>query len=165
LNPPPAAQKAPKHELIVQVININLGKNNGIITKCRELEGYSLWVDKVRKLEKKLKKEYPDLESDDIGNRAVAGAIEYCKARDILKEYWESLTMEEIKMLVTDWMLEDTIELEKEAARDEGREEGLKEGRKEGRKELLELLRKGYTLEQVEKMLENRETSTKTAGK
>jgi len=39
-------------ELIVRVININQGRNEGIIRKCKTLNGYCAFVEKVREYER-----------------------------------------------------------------------------------------------------------------
>jgi flagellar biosynthesis/type III secretory pathway protein FliH len=57
-----------------------------------------------------------------------------------------------INMLLTEWNIDDA----KVIWREEGWEEGMEKGREEGRAEvqtILNLVRQGYTAEQIEKML------------
>ena len=86
-------------ELEVQVININEGRNEGMIRKCKELYGYSAFTAKVREYEK----ETGNLEA------ALKKAIEYCCQHDIIKEFLEKHSMEVMSMLMTEFNLEDAI--------------------------------------------------------
>jgi hypothetical protein len=52
----------------------------------------------------------------------------------------------------------------REEGRKEGRGEGREEGRKEGRNAVLELVKQGYTAEQIEAKLASDTAGTKTAG-
>jgi SOS response regulatory protein OraA/RecX len=58
-------------------------------------------------------------------------------------------------MLLTEWNWDDAKEVWQEEAREEGREEG----REEERKTILDLVRQGYTPEQIEAMLASRPTN------
>ena len=42
-------EDTPELELRVQVININSGYNKKLLEKCRELQEYMIYVDRVRK--------------------------------------------------------------------------------------------------------------------
>jgi hypothetical protein len=111
---------APALELRVKVYNINKGHNKGIVEKCRELEGYSIFIAKVREC----KAETGDNE------KAMKEAIGYCIENNILKGFLEAHASEVVNMLLTEWS---TIEYG-EVQREEGREEGM-------RKEKLETAR------------------------
>ena len=64
-------------ELVVKVININQGRNEGIVKKCKTLASYSAFVGKAQEFEKEgMKRE-----------EAIKGAIKYCLEHDILKEF------------------------------------------------------------------------------
>ncbi len=54
-------------ELIVHIININLGKNKNLMESCEKLLGYSIYVSKVREFSAKMSTA-----------EAVAHAIDYC---------------------------------------------------------------------------------------
>jgi predicted transposase YdaD len=56
-------------------------------------------------------------------------------------------------MLLTEWNWDDAREVWRQEARTEGRTEGRAEGRTEERREILDLLEKGYTLEQLKTLL------------
>jgi hypothetical protein len=112
-------------ELVVQVYNINPGHNGEILKKCRELNGYSVFVDKVRGYAKTI----PDEKV------AFKKAINDCIEHDILREFLQLHSSEVLNMLLTEWKLEDALAVERE----EGREEGREEAKKEDAKNLLAL--------------------------
>jgi len=83
----------PALELEVRVININEGKNEEIVKKCKMLWQYSAFIGKVREYEKEgiPKKE------------AVKKAVLYCRSHDILKEFLKRHASEVANMLLTEW--------------------------------------------------------------
>jgi hypothetical protein len=108
-------------ELVVQVYNINYGYNKQMLDKCATLEGYSLFVSKIREYNKKLPLD-----------ESVIEAVKYCVKNDVLRKYLEENSAEVLNMLLEEWTLEEEMAVLKEEAREEGREEGLAEGREEG---------------------------------
>jgi hypothetical protein len=156
-------KEIPVLELIVKVININKGKNEEIVQKCKTLSGYSTFTGKIREYEK---------EGCTL-TEALKKGIQYCSEHDILKEFLESNSSEVMNMLMTEWNLDDAKEVWFEEGKEEGREEGRKEGREKGRKEgrkegqeegreegreeerehLLALLDEGLPLEEIKKRL------------
>jgi predicted transposase YdaD len=108
-------------ELEAKVYNINPGHNEGILKKCGELAGYSVFVDRVRS--------YARTMADE--KQAFKAAINDCIEHNILREFLETHASEVANMLLTEWKLEEALEVERE----EGREEGLARGREEAKKE------------------------------
>jgi predicted transposase/invertase (TIGR01784 family) len=100
-------------ELIVQVYNINHGHNSKILEKCKTLDNYSFFVDKIRKYEKQL-----------TLAESLNCAIKYCTENDILKKFLEEHGSEVFNMLLTEWNWDDALEV----AREEGLEEGMERG-------------------------------------
>jgi len=123
----------PLLELEVKVININEGKNEAIVNRCKKLSEYSIFIAKARSL----KKEFTNKEE------AINEVIKYCHKRGILKEFLEIYGSEVLNMLLTEWNIEDAKEVWYEEAREDGlaegvakgRAKGLAEGRAEGRAE------------------------------
>ena len=111
-------EEAPALELEVRVININQGRNEEIARKCKTLEEYSAFIEKVREFEK---------ETDNL-EETVKKAVIYCRDHDILKEFLEKNATEVLSMLTTEWILEDALACRFEEGLEEGREEGLEEG-------------------------------------
>jgi hypothetical protein len=98
-------------ELVVKVVNINQGKNESLVQKCKTLAGYSAFVAKVRDLEK------------ECGDKAEAmkRAVRYCRDNDILKEFFEKNGTEVMNMLLSEWNMDDALAVRYE----EGMEEGM----------------------------------------
>jgi hypothetical protein len=118
------------------VYNINEGHNEGIGRRCEKLRGYTAFVMKMRELEGK-----------ELGRKgAMEGAVKWCIANGILKEFLERHGSEVVNMLMAEWNLEDALVVERE----EGREEGREEDREETVKNLLEF---GMSAEQISRAL------------
>jgi len=140
-------------ELIVKVYNINCGHNQDILNKCETLDGYSFLVGKVREYEN---------DGDEL-EKAIRKAIEYCIEKDVLKEYLEANASEVINMLLTEWNLDEAIEV----AREEGREEGVEEEKMIIAKNLLAegstpdfvLKITGLSLEAIERLTQSTQTN------
>jgi len=122
-------------ELIVQVYNINYGHNSEILKKSETLDGYSMFIDKIREYQKKRK----SLE------KAARSAINYCIKNNILKEYLKAHSSEVLNMLLGEWNQEEAIEVARE------------EGHEEERHYVLELLNQGLTVEEIKERLQNKE--------
>ena len=115
------------------MININAGRNEEIVNRCRRLAGYSSFIAKIRSLWKEL----GDLEE------AVKEAITYCSNHDILKEHLQIYGSEVLNMILTEWNTEDAIAY--------ARKEGHEEGRSDEKLEIAQdALAKGYTIEVVQ---------------
>jgi len=111
-------KETPALELVVKVININQGRNETLVKKCKTLAGYSAFTAKVREFEK------------GGGDRAEAmkQAVKYCRENDILKEFLEQNATEVMNMLLTEWNMDDALAVRYE----EGWEDGMDKGREEG---------------------------------
>jgi hypothetical protein len=132
---PGGAERPVALELMARVYNINHGHNEAMLKKCEELSGYSTFIDKVREYAKAIPDE----------NTAFRKAINDCIEHNVLKEFLELHATEVLEMLLTEWSTE-----EWGAAR---WEEGMKEGEIKGELKVLELVRQGYTPEQIEARL------------
>ena len=100
----------PLLELEVKVININVGRNETMVNRCKKLAEYSIFISKVRFFK------------DKLGNLedAIKEAVKYCQRYDILREYLEIHGSEVLNMILEEWNTEDAIVF----AREEGKEEG-----------------------------------------
>ena len=127
----------PALELVVKVININEGRNDGIAKRCKTLGGYSAFIGKVREFEK--------VSADR--EEAMAKAVRYCREHDILKEFFEKNGTEVMNMLITEWKMADALAVRYE----EGLEEGLEKGLEKGREEIARnALIKGVSIETIQ---------------
>jgi len=107
----------PSLELTARVININKGRNEKIVQRCKTLNGYCAFIGKVREYEN----EGYSLEE------AIRKAVTYCRDHDILKEFLEANAKEVMTMLLTEWNLDDARQVWYEEGIEKGREEGLEE--------------------------------------
>ena len=135
---PEHTEKYGSLELTVRVLNINAGRNDGIIRKSATLFGYVTFIQKVR-------------EGTIAGLElaaAVTEAVKYCEENQILQPFLINHASEVVNMLTTEFKMEDAIAVWKE----EGREEGLSQG-----VDLLaKLLLEGVSLDDAIKMAKNR---------
>ncbi|MDR2521173.1 MAG: Rpn family recombination-promoting nuclease/putative transposase [Spirochaetaceae bacterium] len=102
-------------ELEVKVYNINKGHNAEIARKCEKLCGYSVFVDKVREMERELPKEL-----------AMKAAIEYCVKHNVLRGFLETHGLEVMNMLITEWDTEEAKEVWYEEGLEKERETTIK---------------------------------------
>ena len=111
----------PDLELMVHIVNINLGKNKKLVESCKKLHGYSVFVSKIR--------EYSaSMSTAD----AVANAIDYCIKHDILREFFlkerKAITM----VSLFEYDQAGHMELIKEEALEEGIKRGIEQGIEQG---------------------------------
>jgi hypothetical protein len=112
----------PALELVVKVININHGRNEDILRRCKTLGEYSAFVEKVR--------EY--LRGGIDKDEALKKAVLYCRDHDILKEFLEQNASEVMNMLITEWNWDKAKQVWYEEGKEEGLEKGLEKGLEEG---------------------------------
>ena len=136
-------KEIPSLELVVKVININHGRNEEIVQRCKTLNEYSAFIGKVREYEKE----------GHGKEEAMKKAVIYCREHDILKEFLETNATEVINMLMTEWNLEDAQQVWYEDGLVKGREEGREEGRVNEQKEIARnALAEGASIEFVRKI-------------
>jgi len=138
---------SPSLELTVRVININEGRNQDMVDRCKELLEYSVFVAKAR------------FYINELGNReeGIKKAIIYCEKHGILREFLKAHASEVLNMLFTEFNLDDAIAVAKKEGHEEGREEGLEKGLEKGHfNAKLEIARnllvEGSTAEFVQKI-------------
>jgi hypothetical protein len=118
-------------ELKVKVYNINQGHNEPIIRRCKTLAGYSAFIAAVRGYELRGKGR----------EEAIKQGIKDCIRENILKEFLEIHSTEVFNMLLSEWNWDDALAIRKE------------EGREEGQNMILNLMKEGYSAEQIESIL------------
>jgi predicted transposase/invertase (TIGR01784 family) len=134
-------------ELIVQVYNVNYGHNSEILRKSETLDGYSIFIDKIREYQKK----------KNSLEKAAKSAINYCIKNNILKDYLEAHASEVLNMLLGEWNQDEAIEVAREEGEEIGMEKGIEKGMEKGmEKEKLiiakNLLSEGSTPEFVQRI-------------
>ena len=118
---------------------INAGHNDAIVSKSEDLQGYVTFINLVRD---------GTARGLDLAD-AVTEAVRYCEEHGILQPFLTNHASEVLNMLTAEFNMEEAIEVWKE----EGREEGIEEGIELGKTRVLELLKLGYTLTEIEDAL------------
>ena len=103
------AEKLPPLELIVRVLNVNVGHNEKILKKCESLRGYAVFTGKIREYQR------AGQSLDD----AIVAAIDYCIANGILMEYLKKNGSEVRNMLFTEFKMEEAQQVWLEEGREE----------------------------------------------
>ena len=98
----------PLLELEVKVLNINEGRNEHVVNRCRKLAEYSAFMAKARSF------------TDELGSKeeGIKTAIKFCVKHGILKEFLEKHSGEVLSMLLTEWNTEDCIAVRCEEIRE-----------------------------------------------
>jgi predicted transposase/invertase (TIGR01784 family) len=122
-------------EMVVQVYNINHGHNTGILRKCEILDNYSFLIDKIREYQKE----------GFLLEEAVPSAVKYCIENDKLKDFLEKHSSEVHNMLMTEWNLDDALDVRYE--------DGVEDGREDEREEIARnALAEGLPIDVVQKI-------------
>ena len=109
-------------ELVVKVYNINEGRITEIANRCEELRCYAFFVDRVRYHEAAEKKRDPTLGDKAVTRIALRKAIQDCKDRNLLMDFWNNLSPEEVNRMGFEWDMDTVIEIEREDAQETERE-------------------------------------------
>ena len=151
-------------DVLVIMLNINKGRNPILESKSKTLSGYAAFVAKVREYEKK-----HHLED------AVKLAVEYCRKKNILEDYFKQNSSEEVSMNFIKYNEKDAMkELRKEAMEnlkkgmEEGKKEGIEEGMgkgiakgmEEGENYVLKLMEQGLSYEKIKMKIESKRKKT-----
>jgi len=108
-------------DLTVRVVNINPGYNDDLLLKSEALNGYTEFVERVRR-------------SRDSGinlRDAITEAINWGMTQSTIKTFLNTHGSEASNMLMTEFNIDIAKEVWQEEAREDGYEEGLADARKE----------------------------------
>jgi len=130
-------------ELIVQVYNINQGRNPEILKKCKTLDNYSFFVDKIRE----------NLNKGKSLEESFKLVINYCIKNNILKNFLKENASEVMNMLFGEYDRDTDIAVNRREAWEDGRAEG----RDENRKYILELINQGLSTEEIKQCISQEE--------
>ena len=128
----------PELELLVTMLNINLGKNSEIMNKCQTLLEYMQYVEKVRN--------YTSIMNI---NMAVEKAVNESIKEGILADFLLKNKAEAVQMSIFEYDEEREMKLIRQDIWEIGRKEGREEGREEGFKESM----KCYILVNLEEQM------------
>lgn len=124
-------------ELVVQVYNINYGKEQGLLERCQYLNEYSILVGKVKE----------GIASGLTRREAISNAVKFCLAKGIMKGYLEKHAEEVYNMLALQWDKDTALQ----ARFDDGFEDGLQVGQNKGiEKVALNMIRRGKSFDDIQ---------------
>jgi len=117
-------ENAQNLELVVTVYNINKGHSPEIAQRSIKLDGYGLFIAKIREnIAKKMKPA-----------EAIAAAVDDCIDHNILKEFLLNLKPEIVSMMLGEWNVKDAIAVAREEGEETGEERGIEKGERRGEK-------------------------------
>ena len=115
--------------LTVRILNINYGCNGELMSGCRRLEEYSLFVAKLKEFQRR------GLSLDE----AIDSAVTYCIEHRIMDDILLPFQMEVKKMLLTEYNEKKTMKAFRKEAFEEGYQKGYQQGETERQKLAQEL--------------------------
>ena len=107
-------------ELTVKVFNINKNKGAEVLSRCKLLEEYSLFVEEVR------------IQTQLDPENGFTNAVKICIEKGILKEYLLRKSREVINMLVAEYDYDTDIAVQREEAGRIAFAEGIEQGIEQG---------------------------------
>ena len=120
-------------ELIVKVYNINTSKGTQILSRCKTLDEYSLFVEEVR------------LQTQLDPENGFTNAVKRCIEKGVLKEYLQRKSREVINMLVAEYDYDTDIAVQREESLrigiQQGKSLGLAEGSRQAKLETARILK------------------------
>ncbi len=117
-------------ELEVKVYNINTNKGAEVLSRCKTLDEYSLFVQEVRK--------QTQLDPEN----GFTNAVKICIEKGILKEYLQRKSREVINMLVAEYDYDTDIAVQREESLRIGIQQGFSDGAYKTKLETAKLMRR-----------------------
>lgn len=116
--------------------NLNRGKNDELLKKCKPLSEYMELVNRIRDNRK----------SGMKAMDAVNAAVDSCIAEGIMEDFLVKHKAEVLSVCITEF----DEKVYTDGIREEGREEGRAEGREEGRRDdIIRMLKSNKSSEQI----------------
>ena len=107
-------------ELKVKVYNINKSKGSEVLSRCKTLDEYSLFVEEVR------------VQTQRDPENGFTNAVKICIEKGILKEYLQRKSREVINMLLAEYDYDTDIAVQREESLRIGIQQGIKQGLQQG---------------------------------
>ena len=131
-------------ELKVKVYNINKSKGAEVLSRCKTLDEYSLFIEEVR------------IQTQLDPENGFTNAVKICIEKGILKEYLQRKAREVINMLIAEYDYDTDIAVQREEAGkiafakgiSQGISQGLRQAKLETAKNLLQF---GLSVENIAK--------------
>ena len=107
-------------ELEVKVFNINKNKGSEVLSRCKTLDEYSLFVEEVR------------IQTQLDPENGFTNAIKICIEKGILKEYLQRKAREVINMLLAEYDYDTDIAVQRRESLMIGLQQGIQQGIQQG---------------------------------
>ena len=139
-------------ELEVKVYNINKSKGAEVLSRCKTLDEYSLFIEEVR------------LQTQLDPENGFTNAVKICIEKGILKEYLQRKAREVINMLIAEYDYDTDIAVQREEAGKIAFAQGISRGYRQKALETARLMKAeplasdliakvtGLTKEEIEKL-------------
>lgn len=101
------------YEWTARMLNINYGRNKVLMEKCKPLQDYAIFIDKVKTY----------IGQKQPLSEAVVRAAEECIKEDVMAEFLKAHRAEVIDVCITEYNEEKVMNAIREEGREEGREE------------------------------------------
>ena len=111
---------SPPLELEVKVFNINKNKGSEVLSRCKTLDEYSLFVEEVR------------IQTQLDPENGFTNAIKICIEKGILKEYLQRKAREVINMLLAEYDYDTDIAVQRRESLMIGLQQGIQQGIQQG---------------------------------
>ena len=136
--------KSGNFEWTAHMINLNKGKNDELLEKCRVLGDYMELVNKIKINQTHMKFE-----------DAVNKAVDECIENDILRSFLTKHKAEVMDVCITEFNEKSFVDGIKEEGRAEGRAEGMTKGIAKGKADLVvNMYNNGLNVDQISKFTE-----------
>ncbi|UTC62319.1 Rpn family recombination-promoting nuclease/putative transposase [Treponema sp. OMZ 787] len=116
-------------ELTVKVFNINKNKGAELLTRCKPLEEYSLFVEEAR------------IQTQLDSENGFTNAVKICIEKGILKDYLLRKSKEVINMLVAEYDYDTDIAVQRQESLMIGIEQGISQGAYQTKLETARLMK------------------------
>ena len=127
-------------EWTATVYNLNRGKNDDLLERCKPLSDYMELVNRIRDNQRK---------GMNVRN-AIDNAVDSCIADGIMKDFLVKHKAEVLSVCITEFDEKVYTDGIREEGREEGRKEGRAEGREEGRRDdIIRMLKSNKSSEQI----------------
>ena len=144
----PGGEKKIALELVVQVYNINHGRNPEIQQKCETLNNYSLLVNKIREYQK----------TGLTLASSIESAVKYCIENNILEDFFKEHGPMAADLLFHEYNFDTHLSARFREGVQEGivigTEKGIEIGEQRIQDYVLELLDQGLSKEEIKQLLE-----------
>ena len=131
----------PRKSIFMRGQNRDRPPQSPLFTPCRKRYHADLWptktafsdfVHRVRAHEKELAAHGEKPGGEEARKAAIRLAIQDCKNADLLREFWENMSQEELNMLANEWDMETALEVSREEGFESGVGVGMERGMEKG---------------------------------